>query len=320
MRVRVRVPPPQTPPHDCTDVSTAPGLHPVSPAHVLHAPHPPHAHVASHARVRDWVPDPHRPHATVSPSSVPGVQPLAVEQAPHSPHAAHVHDGEHVRVRARCSAQLPQLCASDSIAPAVHSPSPTHVNASHTHVSRHVRRCVPHAPQGPPLSSAPGLHSPAPAHVPSFTHVPASPQRCICVPHRSHAIARVSPGMHEQSAGASHGSHVPMTHRSTPVAHSLEQVRCARVPIVGSMSSQSAPEANPSPSASVNDGTHTPRRHASPGAQSVSTAHSPLSIAASRAGSSSSPHAKTPSSSAASSGRANDRVTGRCYSTRADRM
>jgi hypothetical protein len=90
--------------------------------------------------------------------------------------------------------------------------------------------------------------------------MPSSPQRWAWVPQLSQATLRVSPAVHVQSSGASHGAQLPITQRSSPGAHAPRQLRCAVVPTSGSPSSQSLPAAIASPSASSSGAMQRPSR------------------------------------------------------------
>ena len=149
-----------------------------------------------------------------------------------------------------------------------HSPSPAQAHASQVHVSRHVRRCVPHRPQEAPLSNEPVLHSPWPMHVPSLAHTLSAPQSCASRPQLPQLTSRVCPGSQLQSLGALQGSHTPSTQRSTPGAHALRHARSTAAPTSGSASSQSDAVAMPSPSTSAIVSMQTPRTHVKPSGQS----------------------------------------------------
>jgi hypothetical protein len=136
-----------------------------------------------------------------------------------------VHASLHVRVRIFSSPQEPQPVDSLSLVLALHSPSPLHVSASHSHVGRQARRSVPHCPQVPRSSTVPTLHAPCPSQPPSSSQFPEALQICACVPQLPQFTVRSSPRAHVHSVGASQSSHVPITQRSMPGAQGLAQSR-----------------------------------------------------------------------------------------------
>lgn len=207
---------------------------------------------------------PHEPeHARVSLSLAPGAHVALVAHEP-VVHPPHRQLSLHVRVSVCVpSPHAPHAALRVSVAPRAHSPSPMHTHSPHVQSALHVRRLVPQLPHAGPISTSPALHAPIPLHTPSFVHVP-SVQTCCCVPHRSQPIVRGSePGPQSQLAGASQAPHTPSVQRASPSPQAPEHVRCAVLPMLASLSSQSLVAGTPSPSASAPGVMHTPSRHTS---------------------------------------------------------
>ncbi len=174
--------------------------------------------------------------------------------------------------------QLPQDCVSLSVAPAMHSPSPMQVQASHVQSVRHVRRRVPQLPQVAPDSVCPGMQAPAPSHAPSFTHAPPV-HTCRCVPQYPQSMVRGGvPSSQSHSVGASHSVQAPSVHCISPSPHAPAQSSSCVVPTEGSSSSQSDAAGTPSPSASAPVATHTPSRQTSPSPHEGTHPGGPASI------------------------------------------
>jgi hypothetical protein len=207
------------------------------------------------------------PHSSSSSSVAPATHPPVDVQTPQVSQAPHTHASVQSLTLAFSSPQTPHPVASFSTPPIEHSPSAAQTSASHSQFSRQVRRNLPQLPQAPRSSLAPALQAPSPVQPPSFCHVPSGPQVCDCVPQFPQLTLRTSPDAQLQSVGASQACHAPITQRSTPVAHSPEQLRCAVAPTSGSVSSQSLPTTMPSPSPSSSGETHIPSMQILPSGQ-----------------------------------------------------
>lgn len=213
LRKRERVPRSQLPQGaSWLSEGAATGSQPLAPAQPPHVPQLPHEQSCWQVRSRFLLPELQLPQGCVSESAALGAQPGTVLQAPQSLQVSQAQLSLHFLERFRSWPQVPQPCGSSSLSPAMHSPSPLHRSSSHWQLSRQVRVALPQSPQLPRSSFCPGLHTPSPEQVPMSCHWPFGSQCCACMPHCPHFTWRSSPAVHEQSLGASHSPHAPITH------------------------------------------------------------------------------------------------------------
>jgi len=137
-----------------------PGLQPLSPLQLPHAPHDPQEQLSSHARMRLCVPELQLPHSSSSDSFELAMQPPVVMQPPQLSQSPQLQASVQLRVRIFSSPHTPQPVASPSLAPVEHSPSALQASMSHSQFSRHTRRMRPHCPQLPVSSIMPGRQVP----------------------------------------------------------------------------------------------------------------------------------------------------------------
>lgn len=147
----------------------------------------------------------------------PQLPPLG-QVGPHAPKPPHMHIESQVRERVCIALPVGQLRVSESIAPAMHSPSSTHCIGPHVQSAWQRRSWRPQLPQSGPMSMSPGSHWRG--------------------------------SMHSHVVGASQSLHTPSVHDSVPVPQSVMHARAAVRPIASSVSSQSWLTGTPSPSSS----------------------------------------------------------------------